>query len=90
MEQKPILKTNVQKIRSKIKTFNRVAIICLLIQIAGYLTSRNNVYAAHKTIAYYIGYHLWIIASIILFVKAANLRSKLDEIKKNDTPNTKE
>lgn len=90
MEQKPILNNDVQKIKSKIKTLNIIAIVLLVIQLLGYITSMkgNDVDSPNKSIGYYVGFNLWIIISIILFIKASTLQSKIDEIKKNETPNT--
>ena len=88
METKPNSNNSIQKIKSNMKTLNIIAIVLLIIQLLGYISSSkgNDIESPSRTFSYYLGFNIWIIISIILFIKSATLQSKIDEIQKNETP----
>lgn len=72
----------------KIKILNVVAIILLVFQILSYLgnlnTPKNNSTEMADLIAYYIGYNLPLIISVILFIIASSLKKKMKQNRTND------
>lgn len=89
MEQKPLQNKEKEKLKGKIKTLNIIAICLLVVQVLGYLTKsgNSNSDAPNESFAYYIGFNLWLIIAIILFIRASSLSSKVTENKENENPN---
>lgn len=70
-----------EKLKETIKTLNIIAICLLVVQVLGYITrgSTSDINAPSHSIAYYIGYNLWLIIAIILFIRASSLSNKIKD-----------
>lgn len=85
MAQKSFSKISNPKLKRKIKTLNIIAICLLLIQTFGYLTRNENMHNeiplefSGESIAYYIGYNLWLIIAIILLIRTFSLNAIIKE-----------
>ena len=78
------------KIKSKVRNLNIIAVILLVIQVLGYISSMKNidVETPSRNVGFYIGYNFWIVLSLFFFMRAANLKKKLSENDNNTIPNS--